>query len=153
MGGDRERLTLVTAHLMQWLVVPYERLGEAEAYLTGSYLVSASLSLLSGILLIWALIGLYAPQSRAMGTFGLWAFIVAFLGAALNAGNSWAELFVWPTLALVAPNVMSGKATDAPAYLARAASTCRSRCWVSASSCSGLQRSLQVCIRAGRQLC
>jgi hypothetical protein len=57
---------------MQWLVVPYERLGEAAAYLTGAYLVSASLSLLSGILLIWALIGLYAPQSSAAGTFGLW---------------------------------------------------------------------------------
>jgi hypothetical protein len=110
--------TLVAAHLMQWLVVPYERLGESEAYLSGSYLVSASLSLLSGILLIWALIGLYAPQSRAAGTFGLWAFIVAFFGASLNAGNNWAELFAWPTLALVAPEVMSGEATEAPSYLA-----------------------------------
>jgi hypothetical protein len=108
---------LVAAHLMQWLVVPYERLGEAAAYLTGAYLVSASLSLLSGILLIWALIGLYAPQSSAAGTFGLWAFILAFFGAALNAGNNWSELFVWPTLAQIAPDVMSGKATEAPSYL------------------------------------
>jgi hypothetical protein len=50
-------VTLVAAHMLQWLVVPYERLGTG-AYLTGSYLVSASLSLLAGILLIWALIGL-----------------------------------------------------------------------------------------------
>jgi hypothetical protein len=110
-------VTLVAAHMLQWLVVPYERLGTG-AYLTGSYLVSASLSLLAGILLIWALIGLYAPQSRAAGTFGLWAFILAFVGAVLNLGNNWAELFVWPTLALVAPDVISGKATEAPSYLA-----------------------------------
>jgi hypothetical protein len=110
-------VTLVAAHLLQWLVVPYERLGTG-AYLTGSYLVAASLSLLAGILLIWALIGLYAPQSRAAGTFGLWAFILAFVGAALNLGNNWAELFVWPTLALVAPDVISGKSTEAPSYLA-----------------------------------
>jgi hypothetical protein len=87
------------------------------AYLTASYLVSASLRLLAGILLIWALIGLYAPQSRAAGTFGLWTFVMAFFGAALNLGNNWAELFVWPTLALVAPDVISGKATEAPSYL------------------------------------
>jgi hypothetical protein len=110
-------VTLVAAHMLQWLVVPAERLGTG-AYLTGSYLVSASLSLLAGILLIWALIGLYAPQSRAAGTFGLWAFILAFVGAVLNLGKNWAELFVWPTLALVAPDVISGKATEAPSYLA-----------------------------------
>ena len=81
------------------------------------YLVSASLRLLAGILLIWALIGLYAPQSKAAGTFGLWAFVTAFFGAALNLGNRWAELFVWPTLGLVAPDVISGKATQAPSYL------------------------------------
>jgi hypothetical protein len=110
-------VTLVAAHLMQWLVVPYERSGTG-AYLTTAYLISAGLSLLAGILLVWALIGLYAPQSRAAGTFGLWAFILAFFGAALNLGNNWAELFVWPTLALVAPDVLSGKATEAPSYLA-----------------------------------
>jgi hypothetical protein len=104
---------LVAAHLMQWLVVPYERSGTA-AYLTGSYLVSASLSLLASILLIWALIGLYAPQSRAAGTFGLWSFILAFCGAALNLGNNWAELFVWPTLALVAPGRALRKGNRSP---------------------------------------
>jgi len=110
-------LALAVSLLLEWLVVPYERLGETEAYLSGSYLLSSGLRLLSTILLLWALLGIYARQSREAGTFGLWAFVVAFLGTALQAGNTWAEVFVWPTLAQVAPNILSGHATEAPVYL------------------------------------
>jgi len=110
-------LALVASLLVEWLVVPFERLGQTEAYLTGSYLLSSGLRLLSTILLVWALLGIYGRQSRAAGTFGLWAFVVAFLGTALAAGNTWAEVFVWPTLAQVAPNIMSGQVTEAPVYL------------------------------------
>ena len=110
-------LALAASLLLEWLVVPFERLGETEAYLTSSYLLSSGLRLLSTILLVWGLIGIYARQSRASGTFGLWAFVVAFLGTALLAGNTWAEVFVWPTLAQVAPNIMSGQATEASSYL------------------------------------
>ena len=42
---------------------------------------------------------------------------MAFLGTALQAGNVWAEVFVWPTLAQVAPNILSGQATEASSYL------------------------------------
>jgi hypothetical protein len=97
-------LALVTSLLVEWLVVPFEQVGQTEAYLTSSYLLSSGLRLLSTILLLWALIGIYGRQSRAAGTFGLWAFVVAFLGTALQAGNVRAEVFVWPTLAHVAPN-------------------------------------------------
>src|SRR5215216_4813396 len=110
-------LALVVSLLLEWLVVPFEQLGQTEAYLTSSYLLSSGLRLLSNILLLWALIGIYGRQSRAAGTLGLWAFIVAFLGTALQAGNTWAEVFVWPTLAQVAPNMMSGQATEASSYL------------------------------------
>src|SRR5918994_6272906 len=102
--------------LMDWLVVPHERLGP-EAFLTSSYLVSSSLRLLSIFLLPWALIGIYERQSRSAGTFGLWAFAVVFLGTALTVGNAWAEVFVWPTLAEVAPNAMSGPITEVSPYL------------------------------------
>jgi len=110
-------LALVVSMLMEWLVVPYERLGQIEAYFTSAYLVSSGLRLLSILLLLWGLIGIYGPQSRAAGTFGLWAFVVAFFGTALSAGNTWAEVFVWPTLAQVAPNMLSGQATEASSYL------------------------------------
>ena len=109
-------LAMAVSLLMDWLVVPHERLGP-EAFLTGSYLASSGLRLLSIALLPWALFGIYARQSRPAGTFGLWAFAVAFLGATLTVGNVWAEVFVWPTLAQVAPNTMSGSIMDTPSYL------------------------------------
>lgn len=109
-------LAMAVSLLMEWLVVPHERLG-AEAFLTSSYLVSSSLRMFAVVLLPWALIGIYGQQSKAVGNFGLWAFAVAFLGATLTVGNAWAEVFVWPTLAQLAPDTMSGSITEAPAYL------------------------------------
>ena len=113
-------LALIVSMLLAWLVVPYERLGQTEAYLTSTYSVSSGLRLLSMVLLVWALIGIYGPQSRATGTFGLWTFVVVFLGTVLAAGNTWAEVFVYPTLAQVAPEMLSGAGfgTEAAAYMA-----------------------------------
>jgi hypothetical protein len=111
-------LALVVSFLLEWLVVPYERLGQTEAYFTSAYTVSSGLRLLSIVLLVWALIGIYGPQSRAAGTFGLWAFAVVFLGTALVAGNTWAEVFVWPTLAQVVPDMVPGGfTTEASSYM------------------------------------
>src|SRR5918995_4207141 len=101
-------LALVVSVVLAWLVVPYERLGLTEAYLTSSYSVSSGLRLLGFVLLVWGLIGIYGPQSRAAGTFGLWTFVVLFLCTALAAGNVWAEVFVYPTLAQIAPEMLSG---------------------------------------------
>jgi hypothetical protein len=112
-------VALVVSMLLAWLVVPYERLGLTEAYLTSSYSVSSGLRLLGLVLLVWGLIGIYGPQSRAAGTFGLWTFVVVFLGTALAAGNTWAEVFVYPTLAQIAPDMLSGAGfgTEAAAYM------------------------------------
>jgi hypothetical protein len=60
---------LVVSFLMEWLVVPHERLG-SEAFLTSSYLLSSGLRLLGFVLLLWGLIGIYGPQSRPAGTSG-----------------------------------------------------------------------------------
>src|SRR5215218_4155559 len=100
-------LALGISFLMEWLVVPHERLG-SDAFLTSAYTVSSGLRLLGLVLLLWGLLGIYGPQSRAAGTFGLWAFVVAFLATALAVGNVWAE---------VAPGMMSGSATDMSSYL------------------------------------
>src|SRR5919107_1247309 len=101
-------LALIVSMLLAWLVVPYERLGQTEAYLTSTYSISSGLRLLAFVLLVWGLIGIYGAQSRAAGTFGLWTFVVLFLCTALAAGNVWAEVFVYPTLAQVAPDMLSG---------------------------------------------
>ncbi len=110
-------LALVLSFLLEWLVVPYERLGQIDAYFTSAFTVSSGLRLFSIVLLLWGLIGIYGRQSRAAGTFGLWAFVVVFLGTALVAGNAWAEVFVWPTLAQVSPNAMTGPITEVSPYL------------------------------------
>jgi hypothetical protein len=101
-------VALIVSMLLEWLVVPYERLGHTEAYFTSAYSVSSGLRLLSIILLVWGLIGIYGPQSRAAGTFGLWTFVFVFLGTALAVGNVWAEVFVYPTLAQIAPDMLLG---------------------------------------------
>ena len=113
-------LALVVSMLLAWLVVPYERLGQTEAYLTTSYSISSGLRLLGMVLLVWGLIGIYTPQSRAAGSFGLWTFVFVFLGTALAAGNVWAEVFVYPTLAQIAPGMLSGAGfgTEAAMYIA-----------------------------------
>src|SRR5829696_465308 len=112
-------VALVVSMLLAWLVVPYERLGLTDAYLTTSYSVSSGLRLLGLVLLAWALIGIYGPQSRAAGTFGLWTFVFVFLGTALAVGNTWAEVFVYPTLAQIAPDMLSGAGfgTEAAVYM------------------------------------
>src|SRR5919112_3524011 len=111
-------VALVISMLLAWLVVPYEHLGQTEAYLTTSYSVSSGLRLLAFVLLAWGLIGIYGPQSRAAGTFGLWTFAFVFLGTALAAGNVWAEVFVYPTIAQVAPAMLSGGfMTEASSYM------------------------------------
>src|ERR671918_1709782 len=113
-------VAVVVSMLLAWLVVPYEHLGLTDTYLTSSYSVSSGLRLLSLVLLAWALIGIYRPQSRAAGTFGLWTFVVVFLGTALAAGNTWAEVFVYPTLAQVAPDMLSGAGFETgAAYMSR----------------------------------
>src|SRR5215211_3423074 len=109
-------LALVVSFLLEWPVFPHGRLG-SDAFLTSAYSVSSGLRLLSLVLLLWGLIGIYGPQSRAAGTFGLWAFVVVFLGTALIAANTWAEVFVYPTLAQVAPNAWSGSVTEVSSYL------------------------------------
>src|ERR671916_488513 len=113
-------LAMVISMLMEWLIVPYERLGHIEAYFTNTSTVASGLRLLSLVLLLWGLIGIYGPQSRAAGTFGLWTFVVVFLGTALSVGNTWAEVFVWPTFAQVAPGMVPGGfTTEAASYMAR----------------------------------
>src|SRR5215213_3244993 len=82
-------VAVVVSMVLAWLVVPYERLGQTDAYLTTSYSVSSWLRLLGLVLLVWGLIGIYGPQSRAAGSFGLWTFIVVFLGSVLAVGNVW----------------------------------------------------------------
>jgi hypothetical protein len=62
-------------------------------------------ALVSLLVLLLALVGLYMHLSDDMGSLGLIGFVVAFVGTALVAGDWWFEAFVGPVLSEVAPQV------------------------------------------------
>ena len=80
-------LALVVSMVLAWLVVPYERLGLTEAYLTSSYSVSSGLRLLGLVLLLWGLIGIYGP-SRGLQEHS---------GCGRSSWSSWARPSQWAT--------------------------------------------------------
>lgn len=80
-------------------------LESPEVATTAPYAFVFGLYLLSGILLLLGLVGLYTRQSQAAGTLGLVSFLVAFLGTALVTGAIWFELFISPSLAAEAPTI------------------------------------------------
>ncbi len=94
----------VLSDLVSFLVPDYENFSETAT--TGAYTVESVLFLLATVLLLLGLVGLYASQAEAAGVLGLVAFLVAFLGTALVVGAIWAETFVAPSVAEVAPEFL-----------------------------------------------
>ena len=78
---------------------------------SASYALSVGLALLSAVLLIGGLVGIYAARSEATGVLGLIGFALAFAGEILAAGGIWSEAFVTPALAQEAPELLL---TDPP---------------------------------------
>jgi hypothetical protein len=66
------------------------------------------LELLGVILLLLALVGFYVRQAEAAGGFGLFCFLVAFLGTAMFAGTGWSNAFNPPVVARTAPDLLTG---------------------------------------------
>jgi hypothetical protein len=106
LGG----LLIVVAAIVG-LFVDFENVAVAA---TGSYILFAILSLLGAILVLGALVGLYARQAEQAGSLGLLAFLVTFLGMALVVGASWTSTFTEPALAQVAPELL---AQEPPGWL------------------------------------
>ena len=74
--------------------------------------------LASVILLLLALVGLYARQAMESGVLGAISFVVAMIGTALVAGDFWYEGLVVPWLAAAAPQVLTEAATGQVAAFA-----------------------------------
>ena len=70
---------------------------------TRAYAFTIALYPLAAILLLGGLLGLYVHQSEAAGTLGFIGFLLAFFGTAMVVGLGWAQLFVAPNVAEVAP--------------------------------------------------
>lgn len=72
----------------------------------------------SMILLLVALVGLYARQAVQAGTLGAIGFVAAMIGTALVVGDFWYEGLVVPWLASAAPQVLTEAATGQVAAFA-----------------------------------
>jgi hypothetical protein len=66
------------------------------------------LQLFGVILLLLALVGMYARQAAVAGGLGLVGFLVAFLGTAMFAGTGWSNAFTPPVVARTTPNLLMG---------------------------------------------
>jgi len=86
----------------------------SEFAVTTSWTVLSSMSLLGGLLLLVALVGLYARQSEAAGTLGLAGFLVALVGTGLFVGMFWTLAFVVPSAAIEAPAFLDAEETAGP---------------------------------------
>lgn len=84
-------LFFVSGVVWEIFVVPDHEHGLASA-------ISWGLGLASYMLILLALAALYARQATQTGTFGLVAFLLAFIGTAMAMGMSWFGAFVQPGL-------------------------------------------------------
>ena len=72
---------------------------------------------LASVLLLLGLTGLYVRQSQKAGSFGLVAFLAAFVGTALNVGSLWSGALLLPPLAQAAPAFLDSLTTNPPGAL------------------------------------
>ena len=91
--------------------VLFAGLPESEAALTASWIVVQVGFIVAALLISLGLVGLYARQAEQAGTFGLVAFVVAFIGEMMAIGSTWSEAFFGPWLAEVAPQILSSDPT------------------------------------------
>ena len=73
---------------------------------TNVWQITMPLMLAAMILVLLGLVGLYGRQAEQAGSFGLIAFVFAFVGTALAVGLMWVFAFVVPALAEAAPTIL-----------------------------------------------
>lgn len=111
LGGLAAVLAGMLFIIYDLLSLSWGEAGLSEAATTGSYALVEALHLIGGVLLLGGLVGLYARQAQPAGTLGVVAFLVTFAGTALFVGVIWILIFVAPSVAGVAPELLS----DSPA--------------------------------------
>ena len=98
---------LAIVDVVGFLVLDFENFSEVAA--TGTYAFISGLFMIATLLLLLGLVGLYARQSEVTGFLGLLGFLVAFIGTALVLGSFWAQEFVAPAAAEVAPEFLDSE--------------------------------------------
>ncbi|MBI3287463.1 MAG: hypothetical protein HYZ68_05385 [Chloroflexi bacterium] len=93
---------------------------DAAAVLNSPWMAIHTGMMLSALLLLFGLMGMYARQRERAGTLGLIGFVVAFLGTGLYAGFMYHEAYISPVLAIEAPALLGegGPLFAGPTFLA-----------------------------------
>jgi hypothetical protein len=79
---------------------------------TSVWLMDASMIWFAHLLLLFAIVGLYCRQASRARAFGFAAFLVAFIGAALEFGTLWSAFILNPPLAKAAPAFLDSTVTQ-----------------------------------------
>lgn len=92
--------------------------GEPERFsdlaVTTTWTAVSAMYLIGVLLLLAALVGLYARQSDAAGAPGVAGFLAALVGTGLLAGMMWTLAFVVPSAAIEAPAFLNAEQTAGP---------------------------------------
>lgn len=92
--------------------------GEPERFsdlaVTTTWTAVSAMYLIGVLLLLAALVGLYARQSDAAGALGVAGFLAALVGTGLLAGMMWTLAFVVPSAAIEAPAFLNAEQTAGP---------------------------------------
>ncbi|WP_405867703.1 MULTISPECIES: hypothetical protein [unclassified Streptomyces] len=112
LGG----LLLAVGAFLQLLPPHYEHFSDE--VVTGAFAVSSALRFTGAILMTWGLVAIYARQADRAGRLGLVAVVACLANMALQGGWMFADLFVAPTFAKDASQILDG---DSPGRLAAAA--------------------------------
>jgi hypothetical protein len=112
-------LALITELLNLYLYATTSEDPFSEVAASATFVIqSVFLSVLAMLLLV-ALVGLYASQAEAVGVLGSVGFLVALVGTALFVGGMWDGVFLFPALAQDAPAFMDAD----PTFLEKVGST------------------------------
>ncbi|MCT9076616.1 hypothetical protein [Streptomyces fulvoviolaceus] len=112
LGG----LLLAVGAFLRLLPPHYEHFSDE--VVTGTFAVSSALRFAGAILMTWGLVAIYARQADRAGRLGLVAVAACLANMALQGGWMFADLFIAPTFANDAAQVLDG---DTPGRLAAAA--------------------------------
>lgn len=106
MAGVAGGAMLAVGELVNLLTVDNSRFSEAVT--TGPFAATAALRLLAIPLLAWALIAVHLRQQDRAGRLSLVGAVVSLGALMLVSGYLFADLFIAPVLAEVAPGILDG---------------------------------------------
>ncbi|MBA3609860.1 MAG: hypothetical protein H0W54_00330 [Rubrobacter sp.] len=83
----------------------------SEVATSATFTVQGVLILIGAMLLLVALVGIYASQAEAVGVLGSVGFFIALIGTALFVGATWDSIFFTPALAQAEPAFLDSDPT------------------------------------------